>query len=119
MSYNNPIIVIDRTEIQPVEMTNGQKYMFDLKSDTCPYNDYACLVLSYSKSIKSHISTFTIGEDTGITKKSDGTLYFEIDPTQFRRNVEVVYAEFFGFGSGYRHIEFILSLNKSAWSAKP
>ncbi|WP_438423142.1 hypothetical protein [Aquimarina macrocephali] len=108
------LVIIDKTKTVSVQMTRGQIFRFALESDTCPYDDNAIGILSYAKSKKSIISTATISNE-GITKKPDGKLYIELDGLDIRSCHDVVYFEFFGFGTGYRHILINIGLTDSAW----
>lgn len=115
MNKENPLIIIDKTETVSVQMSRGQLFRFAFESDACPYNDNAKGILSYAKSKNSVISTVTIANN-GITKKTDGKLYIELDGLDIRSCHDTVYFEFFGFGTGYRHKLVNIGLIDSAWN---
>ncbi|MDY8137555.1 hypothetical protein [Aquimarina sp. 2201CG5-10] len=110
---DNEIIIIDKTEVQPISASRGQVLKFDLLSNTIPYNDDCKMIWSYNKTKKSKFLEQTLGN--GIVRKEDNSLYMELDISAIRESFDIVYGEFFGYGTGQRQIVLNVGLNDSAY----
>lgn len=109
------VIKIDKSVDIPYSVSRGQIMRFDFwaKEDECPYNDNAVIYFSYAKTKKTIISVFRLG--TGLIKREEGRFYAEFDTAIVRDIHDVVYGEFFPYGTSYRSMTFILGLNDSAY----